>query len=404
MENISLLKSNIEELLRVDGILSKGYGLIPKELTLDPRLTIEAKAIFSFISCHTGGGESAFPKRETILKALGISKDRYYRHFSKLIELGYIKVSQERKSHGKFSVNVYTLNYNLDKGFGFIPRLIMYDERIKIGEKGLYALYLSFAGAGQDSLISLKKDDILYFLGISNNTFVKYNKSLITLNLIASTRKHEGGKFSESEVRIVLNPDEKEVLSSIQYKIISNQDTKNKDTAQETNIKDTVNQDTNFEDAAIYINNNNLKNNKKLNNNKEKGAHEFNSVFGSLTLSQEEHEILSGLFENINGLYERAILALAQRNVMPKSIFHFVAEIAKKEKWPEKKGVSESASSAKKEQEDRELLLDQEYEKELEKKRIDEINRIMKEENVSFDEAEKIYQENIKKKLKTFFR
>lgn len=100
------------DVLEVQGVKAKGFGIIPKLAMLDRELTIEAKAIYSYFCSYAGAGTTAFPSREKICKDLGIGKNRYYKHFNLLKELGYIKVKQVKKEDSKFSHNIYTLVEN----------------------------------------------------------------------------------------------------------------------------------------------------------------------------------------------------------------------------------------------------------------------------------------------------
>lgn len=95
--------------LQVEGINSRGFGTIPKLLMQDRRLTAEAKAIYAYLCSFCGGGLVAFPRRSRIISDLVMGKNTYYRHFSLLKELGYIRVAQEKDRSGKFVRNVYTL-------------------------------------------------------------------------------------------------------------------------------------------------------------------------------------------------------------------------------------------------------------------------------------------------------
>ena len=101
------------DILQVQGRMTLGYGIIPKLAMQDQRLTIEAKAIYSYICSFAGAGTSAFPSRNKILYDLKISKDRYYKHFDILKKYGYITVKQESVSSGKFSRNIYILMENI---------------------------------------------------------------------------------------------------------------------------------------------------------------------------------------------------------------------------------------------------------------------------------------------------
>lgn len=101
-----------EDILKVAGINSKGYGSISKLAMTDGRLTIEAKGIYSYFCSFAGSGRQAFPKITKILSELGISKGRYYKHFKLLTDNGYIQVDQIHRG-GRFSHNVYTLSADI---------------------------------------------------------------------------------------------------------------------------------------------------------------------------------------------------------------------------------------------------------------------------------------------------
>lgn len=98
--------------LRVEGILSRGYGTIPKIVMQDKRLTIEAKGIYAYFSSYAGAGSQAFPSVKKILEDLCIGKDRYYKHLEYLRKFGYLKIEQKTNDEGKFKHNIYTLVTN----------------------------------------------------------------------------------------------------------------------------------------------------------------------------------------------------------------------------------------------------------------------------------------------------
>ena len=99
--------------IQVNGIMSQGYGFSPKAVMRDTRLTIEAKAIYSYMSSFAGAGLTAFPTIELQLHELGISKSRYYKHRKLLEDLGYITIKQTRikGKSGKMvnGKNIYTI-------------------------------------------------------------------------------------------------------------------------------------------------------------------------------------------------------------------------------------------------------------------------------------------------------
>ena len=107
-------KTNHEKftnILEVEGINAQRFGMIAKMVMLDQRLTIEAKAIYSYFCSYAGGGSTAFPSVSKIVYDLKISKDRYYKHFKLLVECGYITIRQT-KDKGKFANNIYRIMSN----------------------------------------------------------------------------------------------------------------------------------------------------------------------------------------------------------------------------------------------------------------------------------------------------
>jgi len=105
------MSKSFENILEVEGINSKGFGTIAKLVMMDQRLSIEAKAIYSYFCSYAGGGSTAFPSVSKILYDLKISKTRYYKHFNLLVDYGYISVKQI-KEENKFGKNLYTLHTN----------------------------------------------------------------------------------------------------------------------------------------------------------------------------------------------------------------------------------------------------------------------------------------------------
>jgi hypothetical protein len=103
------MKDSLVDVLRVEGVNAKGFGTIPKAVMKDRRLSIQAKAIYSYFCSYAGAGNRAFPGREIILKDLQISKDFYYKNLKMLKDLDYIRVKRENGKGGRFGRNIYTL-------------------------------------------------------------------------------------------------------------------------------------------------------------------------------------------------------------------------------------------------------------------------------------------------------
>lgn len=106
------METNNKNFIQVNGIMSLGYGFSPKAVMRDTRLTVEAKAIYAYMSSFAGSGLSAFPTIELQLHELGMGAKRYYKHRKLLENLGYITIKQTRiKKDGKSinDKNIYTL-------------------------------------------------------------------------------------------------------------------------------------------------------------------------------------------------------------------------------------------------------------------------------------------------------
>lgn len=95
-------------------IFSSGYGILAKKVMKDPSLTIEAKAIYSYLITYAGSGTEAYPPVKQIITDLNISKDRYYNHMEKLLTSGYI-VKIETKEKGKFNNNRYVIKHFMEQ-------------------------------------------------------------------------------------------------------------------------------------------------------------------------------------------------------------------------------------------------------------------------------------------------
>ncbi|QQP71181.1 DnaD domain protein [Carnobacterium sp. CS13] len=96
--------------LKLEGVMSKGYGTVPKLVMQDEELAPEAKAIYAYICSFAGAGTSAFPGIDLMCKQLTMSEKRFHRYKNQLIENGYLRIERERKSDGKgWGSNIYHL-------------------------------------------------------------------------------------------------------------------------------------------------------------------------------------------------------------------------------------------------------------------------------------------------------
>ena len=94
---------------QISGVMSKGYGIMPKMVALDENLSIEAKAIYAFLTSFSGVGQGVFPSVETMTHYLKISENRFLKYRKELVNNGYITI-QPRYTDGKRTSNLYILN------------------------------------------------------------------------------------------------------------------------------------------------------------------------------------------------------------------------------------------------------------------------------------------------------
>ena len=223
------MNDNFKDILRVEGVNFKGFGIIPKLIMFDKALSLEAKSIYAYFASYAGNGTTSFPGRSIILKQLKMSKDAYYRHYNQLISQGYIKIQQNKSKDGSFTNNIYTLvsnppnvemvksKFNINKeiikftgikslGYGMIPKSVMIDQRLSVKAKGIYAYFASHTGSGVSSFP--KVQNIIFHLNITENTYYTHYKQLINLNYITRDQRHLGGRLSVNDYFLVDNPQE----------------------------------------------------------------------------------------------------------------------------------------------------------------------------------------------------
>ena len=97
-------------LLRLDALLSHGYGLSPQLVMRTKGLSIEAKGLYAYLSAFAGAGDTAFPSTSRILEELDISKNRFYKIRKELVSWGFISIETTATAGGLRTV--YTLPQN----------------------------------------------------------------------------------------------------------------------------------------------------------------------------------------------------------------------------------------------------------------------------------------------------
>ena len=263
------------DILKYEGVMAKGFGIICKFPMRDRDLNLAAKGIYALLCCYARDDSSAYPSRATIMETLGIGKEKYYSGLNQLIDQGYISVESSVGERGRFSHNIYTIISNPKKfkdaqddtdggqltigysglmaaGYGAMPRMVMCDKRLDCTEKVIYAYLASFSGKGKAPFPRVQS--ILTELGISKAPYSRHMKHLVELNYISRVQRHVNGKLSSYNYCLNANPDEAAADSGDSHPVIIIKDEKLKrekhSTVQEYQNQDTVNQDTVKQDAV----------------------------------------------------------------------------------------------------------------------------------------------------------
>lgn len=95
------------------GILSEGYGITPRLLFKDKRLSGGAKLVYTCLSSYGSGhtdDRTVWPSINTMCEECGLSNKTVIKHLKSLEELGYIKILKQTRNDGGYSNNVYVLS------------------------------------------------------------------------------------------------------------------------------------------------------------------------------------------------------------------------------------------------------------------------------------------------------
>jgi hypothetical protein len=89
-------------------VYENGYGLIAKKVMVDTELSLQAKAIYSYLVSYAWGKDKVYPTIKTMLYHLGIAENTFLKHRKGLVDRGYITIETTRQ--GSKNRNIYTIN------------------------------------------------------------------------------------------------------------------------------------------------------------------------------------------------------------------------------------------------------------------------------------------------------
>ena len=159
------------------------YGIVVFKTITNKSLSIQARAIYCYLSCYANKNHTAFPCRERILKELGISKNGYYKHYHQLEDNCIMRIERSRCRNNKYHLFFRKLAHT--QKFGFAHKDIMTAPKISLAAKVVF-IYIT-AYCPPERTWHFKKSQITDELGISTYLLAKAIKELESHNFISIT-------------------------------------------------------------------------------------------------------------------------------------------------------------------------------------------------------------------------
>ncbi|RLY87765.1 DnaD domain protein [Staphylococcus hominis] len=125
--------------------ITGGYGNVYKEVMKKNNLSIEAKAIYSYLSSYAGSNDIAFPSVSLICHELNISENRFRKYKDELINNGIISIKRNRTDNG-FSKNIYTINHH------FVSRQFVGIQNVGVQKLGIQNVGVQNEGTKNNSI------------------------------------------------------------------------------------------------------------------------------------------------------------------------------------------------------------------------------------------------------------
>ncbi|MBQ2175577.1 MAG: helix-turn-helix domain-containing protein [Alphaproteobacteria bacterium] len=85
------------------------FATIPNSIVRNKALSIQAKAVYAYLSSYAGKKGKCYPSYARMTTELNISQTSLTKYINELVECGYIHKEQS-KANGKFNRNIYILD------------------------------------------------------------------------------------------------------------------------------------------------------------------------------------------------------------------------------------------------------------------------------------------------------
>ena len=90
-----------------------GYGIVYQEVMRNSNLSVEAKAIYAYLSSIAGNGNTCYPSVETMQRDLNMGKNRLMKHMGQLVAAGVVERVRERNGN-IYGHNVYKITHEIE--------------------------------------------------------------------------------------------------------------------------------------------------------------------------------------------------------------------------------------------------------------------------------------------------
>lgn len=187
-----------------------------KEVMMNPNISIEAKAIYAYLSSIAGMSGACYPSIETIEKDLNISKNRLSKHMGQLIASGIVEKSREREGN-IYGKNVYKVTHEAEvkKDLKCIFEALQNDSIQKLQNEALE----------NEAIEKLQNEDFrpFNFRALENDTTINNNTNNNNIYIIVEYLNEKAGthyKASTAKTKSLINARLKEGFTVDDFKTV----------------------------------------------------------------------------------------------------------------------------------------------------------------------------------------
>lgn len=194
------------------------YGLMPKLIAQDPKITMNAKALYAYFCVHLDKNSNKTTlklSRNKIIEEMGFGRAALDAGIKTLTDLGLIDINQTRTESGRYGSRRFALvarperystvlkndNSTIFDKYGIVPRYVIKDAKLSAGAKAIYAYLCTYAGSADDVFPTVTK--ITSEMKCSATTYQKYIREMLNFGLLQRTQVICDGRFSRNIYTIV---------------------------------------------------------------------------------------------------------------------------------------------------------------------------------------------------------